>query len=78
MVRSIAAVEKQQHLEKLRACERVLLLVCIPVCRLAPEAAFSANMDVNNTERCVGSGVSDSVYFDIHVCVYQYILRYRY
>lgn len=74
MVRFIAAVENQQQLEKLSAYERALLLAHILVCRIAPEASFSANVDVNNIERSVGSGVSDSVYF--YTYVYQYIFRY--
>ena len=67
---------KNSNTRKNCACERALLLVCIPVCRLAREASFSADMDVNNIERSVGSGVSDSVYFDKYAYVYQYILRY--
>lgn len=69
MVRFIAVVEKQQHSEKLHACEGALLLVCISVCRLAPEVSFSANTDVNNIEMSVDSGISNSVYICVCVCL---------
>ena len=62
-------MEKQQYPEKLCACGRALLLVCLPVGGLPPEASVSASMGVNSIERSVGSGVNDNVYFDICVCV---------
>lgn len=77
MVKYITAVEKQQHPEKLLACERALLLVCIPVCRLAPEASFTANMDVT-ISRGLWALVLVTVCILIHtyVCVTIYIERY--